>query len=305
MSGAIDIIGDVHGQYDKLVRLLARLGYRESMGAWRHPGRCAVFVGDLIDRGPRQLATVNLVRAMMDAGAARCILGNHEFNAIAWVTEERCAPGHFLRPHTPANSRQHSAFLAEVEGTSEHASIIAWFRTLPLWLDLEPLRVIHACWHAPSMALLNPHLGPGDTLTEELIHLASEPGQPAHEAIEVLCKGPEARLPDGQSFEDKEGKQRHEVRLRWWLPHLTSYREAGIVMPGDRAKLPDAPLPPAAQGYVYDGPPVIFGHYWFSGTPRVISSRFACVDYSAAVAGPLVAYRWEGESELADERLLW
>jgi hypothetical protein len=78
---ALDVIGDVHGQYDKLVPLLSHLGYSEANGAWRHPSRTAVFLGDLIDRGPKQLATVALVRAMVEAGSAQCILGNHEFNA--------------------------------------------------------------------------------------------------------------------------------------------------------------------------------------------------------------------------------
>jgi hypothetical protein len=49
----VDIIGDIHGQHDKLVELLAHLDYREIDGAWRHPNRQAIFVGDLIDRGPK------------------------------------------------------------------------------------------------------------------------------------------------------------------------------------------------------------------------------------------------------------
>ena len=83
-----DIIGDIHGRLDKLDALLRRLGYRERHGAWRHPDRTAVFVGDLIDRGPHQVATVDRVRRMVDAGAALCVMGNHEFNAIAWTTPE-------------------------------------------------------------------------------------------------------------------------------------------------------------------------------------------------------------------------
>jgi hypothetical protein len=63
------VIGDIHGYADKLVRLLALLGYRERNGAWRHPERHAIFVGDLIDRGPAQVATVSIVRAMVDAGS--------------------------------------------------------------------------------------------------------------------------------------------------------------------------------------------------------------------------------------------
>jgi hypothetical protein len=62
MTNAFDVIGDVHGQFDKLVGLLSYMEYRETGGAWRHPFRSVIFVGDLIDRGPKQLATVDLVR---------------------------------------------------------------------------------------------------------------------------------------------------------------------------------------------------------------------------------------------------
>jgi hypothetical protein len=70
-----DVIGDIHGEYDKLVALLVHLGYAESLGAWRHPSRSAIFVGDLIDRGPKQSATVELVRAMVGLSSEK----------LAWV----------------------------------------------------------------------------------------------------------------------------------------------------------------------------------------------------------------------------
>ena len=71
MTRAHDVIGDVHGQFDKLVALLTHLGYRDNGGTWRHPNRSVIFVGDLIDRGPKQLATVDLVRGMVEAASAR------------------------------------------------------------------------------------------------------------------------------------------------------------------------------------------------------------------------------------------
>ena len=54
MTDGYDIIGDIHGHADQLEALLSELGYRPSGGAHRHPHRQAVFVGDLIDRGPAQ-----------------------------------------------------------------------------------------------------------------------------------------------------------------------------------------------------------------------------------------------------------
>ena len=85
MAG-FDIIGDVHGHADRLRSLLSLMGYKENRGAWTHPDRTAVFVGDLIDRGPGQLETLRIVRAMVEAGSAQIVLGNHEFNAVAYAT---------------------------------------------------------------------------------------------------------------------------------------------------------------------------------------------------------------------------
>jgi hypothetical protein len=303
---AFDVIGDLHGEYDKLVSLLTHMGYSEASGAWRHPERTAIFVGDLIDRGPKQLATVELVRGMVASGSARCVLGNHEFNAIAWVTPDPEHPGKFLRDHhKPGNRQQHQAFLDVVEGTPRQKDITDWFKTLPLWLDLAGLRVVHACWHEESMDVLRPLLSLNQTLTDEAIVLGSRKGHPVYEAIEVVCKGVEVPLPEGISYQDKEGKVRHEVRVRWWLPDVAKFRDAAIVSPGNEAMIPDAPLPAEWKGHRYAGPPVFFGHYWFTGTPEVISAQFACLDYSVAKGGPLVAYRWDGEAELSSEKMVW
>ena len=75
--GPFDIIGDVHGCCDELEKLLALLGYDKQAAMdgpfYAHPvRRKAVFVGDLVDRGPRVIDTVMLVRAMVRAGTAFC-----------------------------------------------------------------------------------------------------------------------------------------------------------------------------------------------------------------------------------------
>ena len=78
--GPFDIIGDVHGCYDELRELLGLLGYQDdATSGMRHPhGRRAIFVGDLVDRGPGVVEVVNLVRAMIAAGQAFCAPGNHD-----------------------------------------------------------------------------------------------------------------------------------------------------------------------------------------------------------------------------------
>jgi hypothetical protein len=217
-----DIIGDVHGQFDKLVALLVHLGYRDSGGAWRHPDRSVIFVGDLIDRGPKQFATVDLVRRMVEAGSGRCIMGNHEFNAIAWATPDPEHPGKFLRDHhKPGNREQHQAFLQEVECTTHQKEITDWFKTLPLWLDLGALRIVHACWHQASMDQVRPLMGANQTLTDELILVGSRKGHWAYKAIETICKGPEVDLPDGVTFKDKEGKVRSGAVVAGRFVHVS------------------------------------------------------------------------------------
>ena len=225
---AYDIIGDIHGQTDKLHALLHHLGYRENGGAYRHPDRRAIFVGDFIDRGPRQLASVNTVRRMVDAGAALAIMGNHEFNAIAWHTPDPDSPGDFLRPRQgelgKKNRKQHSAFLAEVEDDPAlHKDLIDWFLTLPLWIDLPGLRVVNACWHDGYMNELRPHLTSDLKLTRELMVPASRTARMEFRTVEGLTKGLEIPLPDGHMFHDKDGHPRNNVRIRWWDTAATSY----------------------------------------------------------------------------------
>jgi protein phosphatase len=78
--GPFDIIGDVHGCCDELEALLQQLGYaRNGDAGWAHPGgRKAIFVGDLVDRGPRIVDTLKTVMAMSAAGDALCVPGNHD-----------------------------------------------------------------------------------------------------------------------------------------------------------------------------------------------------------------------------------
>jgi hypothetical protein len=243
---------------------------------------------------------------MVDAGSARCIMGNHEFNAIAWATPDPKNPVEFLRPHgKEGNLKQHKAFLDEVRGSPEYEQVIAWFKTLPLWLDLGHSRVVHACWHQVSIDLLREAMGSEQRLTNKMVELGSQKGHPIYKAIETICKGPEVKLPDGSSFKDKDGKDRDEVRVKWWQEDLSTYRKAAIGPPADMQMIPDLPMPAEWARHPYSGVPVLFGHYWFTGKPKVISPRFACLDYSAARDGPLVAYRWDGEEELKTEKLAW
>ena len=73
----LDIIGDIHGCFDELTALIKKLGYSWDDGIPVHPGRKLAFIGDLTDRGPRSLDTIELVAALCSRGKARYVPGNH------------------------------------------------------------------------------------------------------------------------------------------------------------------------------------------------------------------------------------
>jgi hypothetical protein len=231
-----DVIGDIHGHVAKLTELLKHMGYRKHLGAWRHPERKALFVGDFIDRGPDQLETIRIVREMLDAGTAQAIMGNHEFNAIAWYMPDPDYDGEHLRRRIPKNRKQHEAFLAETENDPRlHTELVEWFLTPPLWLDLPALRVVHACWHPACMAEIEPQLSAGQQMSPALVVAASRRGTMEFRSIETITKGLEIALPPGNTFHDKDGHRRDNVRVRWWDRTADTYRKVsriGVIEPG-------------------------------------------------------------------------
>jgi hypothetical protein len=295
-----DIIGDIHGYAGPLKRLLGRLGYQETGGVWCHAHRKALFLGDYIDRGPEQLEVVRVVRAMVEAGAALAILGNHEFNAVAWAEH--------LRPHNAKNRHQHQAFLEQVgENSPLHHEVLDWFRGLPLYLDLPELRAVHACWHPDHMITLGQELDSRQRLPAQAWVRAATEGNPLFSAVETALKGQEVELPDGAGFHDKDGHHRRHIRTRWWQSTPATYRSVALLPESARDNLPDEPLPAGVlPGYEGDKP-VFVGHYWLHGTPAPLTDDVACLDYSIAArhGGRLAAYRWDGRHPLHDDAFEW
>lgn len=298
-----DVIGDIHGQAGKLDALLSKLGYGKRGPLWVPPhGKQAIFVGDLIDRGPEQVRVIDTVRRMVDAGFAMSVMGNHEFNAIGYVTQKRGRDGEFLRKHNPTNVAQHAEFLRQVgEGSALHKELVHWFRTLPPFLDLGGIRVVHAWWHQPHIEAVTTRLARGSAMDDEFLHMAYDKANPEWAAMEGLTKGLEIRLPAGHSFRDHGGVERSEVRTKWWLHDAETYNDVAILPTSHMNTLPDIRLPETYSPQAISGSPVFVGHYWFTGRPVVQTPKVACLDYSAAKDGPLVAYRWCGEASLSSK----
>lgn len=299
---AYDIIGDIHGHHDKLTALLAALGYEARGAGFRHPeGRRVVFLGDYIDRGPKIRETLHTVRAMVDAGDALAIMGNHEWNALNYHTRGR--DGEWLRLHSEKNEHQHSATLNAFEGREEEwAEWLKWMAELPVALDLAGLRAVHAAWDDAELATL----AGGSFADREFLLACADKTTAKNRAADRLMKGIEFRLPKGCAFHDKQGVRRTKARLRWWLENPAAATIRGLTFP-DYGELPDAAIDaetlPPIPGYAADAPPCFFGHYWLPPGPAMpVNPNLACLDYSAAKDGPLVAYRWDGERKLLAEK---
>lgn len=289
-------IGDLHGQFDKLTQLLEYLDFDPEDGYSAASCGQLVFLGDLIDNQPTlgvcQLATLRLIRSLCEQGLAHCLLGNHEFNAIGWWMRhpQTAMP---LRQHTDDNRRQHQLFLAEVrEDSAVHAEWVAWFMSRPLFVELDTVRAIHACWDDAAIARLKPYLNADHSLKPEFWPFAFDPSHELYSLCEMLLKGPEISLPEGYSFTDKNGKQRQQIRVRWWQADARTYRELAQVQDAARASIPDVPLPSAVRP-VAQQRPVVVGHYTLSGLPELLSEKVICVDYNAAATDqPLICYQW-------------
>lgn len=297
-SQAYDLIGDIHGHADELINLLEHLDYKCTSTGYQHPQRKVIFLGDFIDRGEhlRQHGKLlEVVMTMVEHGHALSVMGNHEFNALAFHTRHKGEP---LRLHTSKNINQHQAFLNEFEDQPElKRRVLDFFLSLPLWLELDGLRVIHACWDNQHIDWLTTNADQ-QRLTPELLVEACTEGTAAYRAIETLLKGVEVELPDGVQFNDKDGHLRTAVRVQWWDSQATKLGQVALpfgVAIGDAANLA---IPDHVPSYHPDQPPCFIGHYWLHGDPAPLAPNVACLDYSIAKNGKLVAYRWSGEQIL-------
>lgn len=308
MNG-FDLIADVHGRYDKLESLLGRMGYvHDGVSLVPPGGHRAVFLGDLIDPKPGHPVpggvrrVLHEVRAMEKRGHALVVMGNHEFNAICYHT--RGPDGEWLRIRGSGNRKNHGGTLEDFpdwespEGEWQ-SEWIPWMKSLPFWLDLGELRVIHACWHPDHFTALA-----GRTLEDYDFLVACADKRTAEgQAIEILLKGIEVEVPKPYSFIDNLGKKRHHFRARWWERPDCGASCRDLVFPAN-PDFPDEPIGKAEHAsfspYPDDAPPVFFGHYFKPAASPLApeAPNVACLDHSAAKDGPLVAYRWRGERRI-------
>lgn len=309
MPQNFDIIGDVHGRASALEALLAKLGYGRRGTRWFHPeDRHLIFLGDLIDVGPQQRETLIAVRSLIDDGIAHAVMGNHEFNAICYATANEASPGEYLRSHGGSwgvnNRQQHAAFLKEFDPSSaEYREWIDWMLGLPLWIETDVLRVVHACWNQQAVERLTALL-PERRLAQTQLGSASDDATTLGSDVSMLLKGPELPLPANMTFQDRSGHTRDQIRQAWWRTTARTYGEAALAPSGVELPDWDEQLPPELALPYIESKPTLFGHYCFLDGAAILGRRTACLDSCAARGHELTAYRWEGETELTVDHFI-
>lgn len=301
------IIGDVHGMLEPLEQLLQKLGFSQQNGFYQHPQYTAIFVGDLVDRGKHQRAVLELVRAMVEHGSAKAILGNHEYYVISFYSINPLTQQPF-KQRTPELIEYRRAFMHDYPFDGDDTDdIIEWLKSLPLFLEMDEFRVVHAAWDKQTIRQLRRYVDHQGRLKRHHWHAALTAGSPLKETVTRLLQGVYISIPKEKASKkiipsDHSSKR---YRLYWWKTQFSAWKQI-ICARKYLERFEDVPLPSnMLTQYYYDPqqPPLFLGHYWFKGKPQLIQKNIACVDYSACVGGTLTAYVWNQQDKPAQNGL--
>ncbi len=298
-----DIIGDVHGHAALLKKLLHKLGYKKGENGYFHPERKAIFVGDFINRGPEIRKTIRMIRTMVENENAFAILGNHEISTILFHLKDKGGKPLIKEPQKNYLSlfKMINEFLAFPDELKSH---LRWMRSLPLYLDLGDLRIVHACWSDSAINIVK------STFSERsrksiFREYYKNPKSELSKSINVLTKGIDLKMPGDLKVINNKGVAPRSFRLRWWEKSIgKTFEEISFE---SKFVLPRYTLPveiiPDTFFYPETAPIVFFGHYCRAKGPYIISSNLCCVDSCVSGAKSLTAYSWSGEKVLINKNL--
>ncbi len=301
-----DIIGDVHGYATLLKKMLKTAGYRKSGDILLHPERKAVFVGDFVNRGPEIRECLKLIRGMVDEGSALAVLGNHEINLILNSLKKEnkeplLASGGKRVASVQESIRQLKSFPEEWKG------YLKWLRSLPLFLDLGPIRIVHACWNDDNIDIIRREVPEGRIPKSIFRDLVVKAKSPLSQAILQTTRGIHHIMPPDIRIYDSRHRHHPFYRIRWWKePAGMTFNDWSFE---SKFKLPNYSIPleilPVTTGYPEEAPIVFFGHFCRGNGPYVIGPNLCCVDACVTGRKILGSYRWDGETFLDPGKMIF
>lgn len=299
-----DIIGDIHGHAFLLKKLLRTLGYDNRKGIFCHPERKAVFVGDFTNRGPEIRETLSIIRRMTDAGEGYAILGNHEINNILYHLRNQKK-----EPLLSDKGKRYASVTQTIQqfrsAPEEWKEYRRWLRTLPLYLEMNGIRIVHAFWSDSNIQVLKTNLDQGKISKSIFRNLVEEPGSVLSQAILQTTRGIHLVMPPDMKILDHRLRNHRFFRIRWWEnPDGKTFHDWSFE---SKFHLPGYSIPPEIyprfEVYPENGPPVFFGHYCRGKGPFIIKENICCVDSCVSSRKVLAAYRWSGETTLRSENM--
>lgn len=304
-----DIIGDIHGCGRTLAKLLEVMGYQNRGGVYQHSSRQAIFVGDVVDRGPHIRKALQIVYDMVVGGYAQMVIGNHEYNVYCYATQHPHQKGQYLRHHSAHNRRLVAETFEQFANYPyELKEYLDWFSHLPLFLETPDFRVVHACW---DDAYIRQYLQKYKThrVNPDVILKSTNFDSFEGKVLDRLMRGTSLPLPDGEVIRSRDGYERCFFRTKFWADVPQTYSDVVFQPDPLPEHLVNRVLTTAERAELIHYPayakPVFFGHYWLQGRPQPVKHNICCLDYSAVKYGRLVAYRMDNEKRLDADKYFW
>jgi len=296
----LDFIGDIHGNAQKLLTLLNNLGYVHSSVGWSHSeGRQIVVLGDFINVGNDSKLVLQILFEMWSNNVAKIIIGNHEYY-LAWYFYQY---GNAIFEKNGPLEKDYEKLLNEFrDDTDLFKKYVEWILTLPLFIETVNYRAVHAYWSKENQKIISKYRN-----LEEIF-----------KAFEILKKkkSNELKYVINETIIGKQvvlnpscrNKNALKFRIKWWINIYGKLLPECIVI-HKSVQCPGIIITPSLlPGFkLYDSleKPIFFGHYWLQRKPYLLSNNICCLDFGAAKGGYLAAYRWNGETSLNENNLIW
>ncbi len=287
------IVGDVHGQYQRLSRRLKSAGLTSKNGKLTFNSGKILFLGDLLDRGPDSRKVIELVKQLHEAGIAEVILGNHEFNFLGYLN--KLDKRSFLRRHTLKNLRQHRDTLKSYKGhKNDLETHLTWLKSLPLFFENKHFRAVHACWDPQWIKWLNTKY-PEGLKNEGFFQNSYKIYKKSFFCIERLLKGPELILPETFTSIDSDGNIQSGIRYKWWQKNKGKSLKEVITKWNEKWQNTsfNSSFENRSLSYSKKEKPLFIGHYNFNNHPEFHNNNFLCLDCSDKEGNRVLIYRHE------------
>lgn len=296
-----DFIGDIHGHYDHLIRLLLKLGYKNQNGEYIHKERIPVFLGDYINRGPDSLAVVDLISKMQLSGNAYALMGNHEFNFLAYHFKDKA--GNFFRPNTETYYGYIASSKKPIDESGRLIEILNWMQDLPLIIKGTYFTAVHAQWsHQHEQLISSSGIKKMDEKSMQVLHSSDE----LLTSVSEVLKGKEIEITDEFNLKHRLALNNKKIRFFWWKKNRTNKLKEWLDVPDEfKNSLIEQEETLNFEIMPDQIHPLFFGHYWLHPTEFGLQSdKLCCLDYSVANGGFIGAYRFNNELILDESRLI-